>query len=73
MCLLPQWVADRLSDAYTGPSGGYLWPEATDKHFRPVFTAARKVAGLPASFTPHSLRHVFASVALANGVPLTDV
>jgi integrase len=38
-----------------------------------VFTAARKVAGLPASFTPHSLRHVFASVALANGVPLTDV
>jgi integrase len=37
------------------------------------FTRAKDTAGIGASFTPHSLRHVFASVALANGIPITDV
>jgi integrase len=37
------------------------------------FGKAREAAGIPDGFTPHSLRHVFASVCLANGVPITDV
>jgi integrase len=30
-------------------------------------------AGLPKDFTPHQLRHQFASALLAAGVPITDV
>jgi len=30
-------------------------------------------ADLPPEFSPHDLRHVFASVALARGIPITDV
>ena len=41
--------------------------------FRQTFCRQAVKAGLPASFTPHDLRHVFASVALANGIPVTDV
>jgi len=34
-------------------------------------SAAR--AGLPPEFTPHSLRHCYASIALAKGIPITEV
>lgn len=37
------------------------------------FNAARDKAGLPANFTPHTLRHQFASATLAAGVPITDL
>ena len=30
-------------------------------------------AGLPPQFVPHSLRHHFASAALARGIPIIDV
>jgi len=30
-------------------------------------------AGLPPEFTPHSLRHCYASIALAKGIPITEV
>jgi integrase len=52
---------------------GYIFPECNrttlDRHFR----KARDNAGLPKSFTWHSLRHIFVSVALSEGVPITDV
>jgi integrase len=31
------------------------------------------VAGIPDGFTPHSLRHAFASAMLARGVPITEL
>jgi integrase len=34
---------------------------------------AARNAGIPAGFTPHSLRHAFASAMLSKGVPITDV
>jgi integrase len=37
------------------------------------FMKAAEIAGLPPEFTPHDLRHCFASVALSRGVPITDV
>jgi len=43
--------------------------------YQPVFQRAAKAAGLPPGFTPHQLRHHFASVLLAypDPVPITDV
>jgi integrase len=37
------------------------------------FTSAARLAGLPATFTPHSVRHGYASALLAAGVPITDL
>ena len=37
------------------------------------FTSAAKIAGIPEGFTPHSLRHAFASAMLGKGVPITDI
>jgi integrase len=37
------------------------------------FARAARKAGLPPQFIPHSLRHYFASTALARGIPITDV
>jgi integrase len=51
---------------------GYLFPGVTNSAFGRAFGRAVKAADLK-GFTPHKLRHVFASVALANGIPITDV
>jgi integrase len=56
-------------------------PYSPERLFKPmhrytytrIFNRARDAAGIATGFTPHSLRHVFASVCLANGVPITDV
>jgi integrase len=37
------------------------------------FTGAAEVAGIPDGFTPHSLRHAFASAMLARGVQITEL
>ena len=37
------------------------------------FGRARDAAGLPQTFVPHHLRHMYASALLADGVPITDV
>jgi len=37
------------------------------------FDRAAARAGLPPEFIPHSLRHCYASVALARGIPITEV
>jgi integrase len=51
---------------------GFLFPEVTVDQFRDAFERAAKAAGLE-GFNPHQLRHCFASVALASGIPITDV
>ena len=38
-----------------------------ESHVRKVFAAMLKVAGLPSHFTPHCLRHTFASLLLQQG------
>jgi site-specific recombinase XerD len=37
------------------------------------FHGAASRAGLPPEFIPHSLRHLYASTALAEGIPITDL
>jgi integrase len=55
------------------PPGWDAFPPVNHRTYRKWFKRGRDAAGLPLSFTPHVLRHTFASVALAGGVPITDV
>lgn len=58
---------------------GLLFPGRTSGHplgrttVKVWFAAALAAAELSPDLTPHALRHTFASVALARGVPVTDV
>jgi integrase len=45
----------------------------TYRRFLDRFTRAARKARLPAGFTPHQLRHGFASTLLAGGITITDV
>ena len=64
---VPGYVTAALGE----PGPGYLFsvPGGT---FRDRFRRAADAAGLE-GFRAHDLRHIFASVALAAGVPVTDV
>jgi integrase len=64
---VPQYVVDARPRDFEG------FPPVDHRTYRDWFNRARDAAGLPASFTPHVLRHIFASVCLAGGVPITDV
>lgn len=73
---LPTYLAEKI-DAHVEDfgieSGGYLLPEVRQWKFRRAWNRGAQLAGLPDTFTPHDLRHTYASIALANGVPITDV
>jgi integrase len=69
---VPAYVAEKVATAIPEPSG-YLFKPTLHRTYTKRFNGARNKAAIPASFTPHSLRHVFASVALRNGIPITDV
>jgi integrase len=78
---LPAYVAERI-DAHIKKYGvtneGYLFRGRKHEFVKyasyyEAFIKSRDNAGLPDAFTPHDLRHVFASVALSNNVPITDV
>ncbi len=61
-----------------GMRDGYLLagarvPFVQHRGYLKSFTRAARLAGITEGFTPHSLRHVFASALLARGVPITDV
>jgi integrase len=61
-----------------GTHDGYLLagarvPFVQQRGYLKSFTRAARLAGIGEGFTPHSLRHVFASALLARGVPITDV
>lgn len=66
---LPASVAAMIPDGWQG----YLFTRRATDSFRNAFMRAAAKAGLPESFTPHSLRHRFASIGLANNIPLTDM
>jgi integrase len=71
------------------PVPAYLWEMVTDlpdgylfradgrfpsySSYRHGFNAQARKAGIPAGFTPHSLRHAFVSALLSRLVPITDV
>jgi integrase len=78
---LPGYLADKITAhvaLYGIAPDGYLFPEFADglkrqRAFRDAFTSGTETAGLPDTFTAHDLRHTFASVALHNGIPITEV
>lgn len=77
---VPAYVSEMAAEhlAEHGTRDGYLFgPLAGHKGFRRnfehAFNRARDAAGLPETFTIHDLRHVFASIALSHGIPITDV
>src|SRR5262249_19220992 len=55
------------------PHGWAGFYSVSRRTYQGWFHKARDAAGLPGDFTPHTLRHIFASAALAGGVPITDV
>jgi integrase len=69
------WLWEKVRDLPGGP----LCPGNGDRPYRLYGSVERQVrthaagAGIPAGFRPHSLRHAFASVMLARGIPITDV
>jgi len=78
---LPQYVSEAI-DKHVAEHGttadGYLFQGRKYKlvvrrTYQEDFRRAAGKAGLPPEFIPHSLRHFYASTALAEGVPITDV
>ena len=70
----PGWLWSMVRDLpdgplFAGPDGRL--PRYTV--FLESFGRHARNAGIPAGFTPHSLRHAFVSALLARGVPITDV
>jgi integrase len=66
---VPRYVSDMMD----GHGTGYLFPPVARQTLQRWFVRARDLAGLPPTFTFHSLRHVWASIALSEGIPITDV
>jgi integrase len=61
-----------------GTRDGYLFagvrvPHVLHRTYLKAFSKSAGEVGIPQGFTPHSLRHVFASLLLSAGAPLTDV
>jgi len=78
---LPQYVSDAIDKHVAGhgtTADGYLFQGRKYKlvvrrTYQEDFSRAVDKAGLPTELIPHSLRHLYASTALAEGVPITDV
>jgi integrase len=72
---VPCWLWEKVQEhaAEHGTQDGYLFRSVSYSSFRTRFTRSVRAAGLGAGFTPHHLRHLFVSVLLAAGVPITDV
>ncbi len=71
---VPSWLWEKIKDLADGPlCPGIGPPDAIYETVKQEFQAAAKRAKIPAGFRPHSLRHAFASVLLARGIPITDV
>ncbi len=63
-------MVKNLPDGYLFMTDGRL---PSYHSYRHEFNAYTRKAGIPAGFTPHSLRHAFVSALLSRGVPITDV
>lgn len=78
---LPHYVSEAIdkhvAEHGTSP-GGYLFQGRKYKlvvrrSYQQDFQRAAAKAGLPPQFIPDSLRHLYASTALAEGIPITEV
>src|SRR5262249_27367670 len=65
---LPAFVAQKLSHGR-----GDVFPAGRGDAYGHRFTRAARLAGLPAGFHPHALRHAYASALLHAGVSLFEV
>jgi integrase len=78
---LPQYVSEAIDKHVAGygvTPDGYLFQGRKHKlvirrSYQQDFQRAAAKAGLPPEFIPHSLRHLYASTALAEGIPITEV
>ncbi len=78
---LPQYVSEAIDKhvaEHDTTSDGYLFQGRKYKlvirrSYQEDFQRAAEKAGFPPEFIPHSLRHYFASAALAKGIPITEV
>jgi integrase len=78
---LPEYVAEAIDKHIAGHGttpDGYLFQGRVHKlvirrSYQEDFGRAAARSGLPPEFTPHSLRHCYASTALAQGIPITEV
>ncbi|MGH3828773.1 MAG: tyrosine-type recombinase/integrase [Pseudonocardiaceae bacterium] len=73
---LPRWVEEKIElhiDRHGTADDGHLFRRQSAEALRQSFMRAATKIKLPDSFTPHDLRHVWASITLARGVPVTDV
>ncbi len=72
---VPAWLYAKVQDHVStyGTRDGYLFRQLSYSAYRARFVRGVKAAGLPATFTAHQLRHLFVSVLLDAGVPITDV
>jgi integrase len=78
---LPQYVSEAIDKHVAGhgttPDGylfqGRKYKLVVRRSYQEDFQRAAARAGLPPEFIPHSLRHLYASTALAEGIPITEV
>ena len=78
---LPAYVAEaidkHIASHGTTPDGyllqGRMHKLVIRRTYQEDFDRSAARAGLPPEFTPHSLRHCYASIALAKGIPITEV
>ena len=78
---LPLYVSEAIDKHVTDhgtTEDGYLFQGRKHKHvtrrtYQQDFERAAAKAGLPPEFIPHTLRHCYASTALACGIPITEV
>jgi integrase len=78
---LPEYVSEaidkQIAEHGTTPDGylfqGRKYKLVVRRSYQEDFQRAAAGAGLPPEFIPHSLRHLYASTALAEGIPITEV
>jgi integrase len=78
---LPLYVSEAMDKHiadYGTTEDGYLFQGrrhklVTRRTYQEDFERAAGKAGLPPEFIPHTLRHCFASISLAHGIPITEV
>ena len=78
---LPYYVSEAIDKHVAGhgttPDGylfqGRKYKLVVRRSYQEDFQRAAAKAGLPLEFIPHSLRHLYASTALAEGIPITEV
>jgi integrase len=78
---LPKYVSEAIDKHVAGhgttPNGylfqGRKYKFVVRRSYQEDFQRAAAKAGMPPEFIPHSLRHLYASTALAEGIPITEV